>query len=442
MVAATDEPPFSVAGRLADSRVLTAAGVRPAEIRLLAVEPDCRHSPVLMGLAWAVYLYARGAGRTHLFISAVTGRLDLYHRMGFEPLGPAVACGGAAFVPMRASLDRVEQVMGRTVRRLSARTGQGAEPVCLLPGPVAIAPRVRAAFAEPPAYHRDDAFLDLFEGVRRRLTRLTNSVGVVLMAGGGTTANEAVAATLAAGPGAADGLVLVNGEFGERLRRQAARWGLRPRVLEWQWGRPWDLDEVAAALRLLPPGGWVWGVHHETSTGVLNDLPELVRLAAACGVRVCADAVSSVGAVPVDLSGVYLAAAAAGKALGAYAGLAMVFADPRRLAGVTAERLPESLDLPAALAATGPRFTISSPCVRALDAALDEYATPARFAALAAAGTDIRRRLGAMGARVLAEDAHACPVLTTFAVPAGDTSSGFVRRCAGWGFRVDRKSVV
>ena len=199
MVAATDEPPFSVAGRLADPGLLTAAGVRPAEIRLLAVEPDCRHSPVLLGLAWAVYLDARGRGRTHLFISAVTGRLDLYHRMGFEPLGPAVACGGAAFVPMRASLDRVEQVMGRTMRRLAARTGRGtADPVCLLPGPVAIAPRVRAAFAEPPAYHRDDAFTGLFEGVRRRLTRLTNSAGVALLAGGGTTANEAVAATLAA----------------------------------------------------------------------------------------------------------------------------------------------------------------------------------------------------------------------------------------------------
>jgi aspartate aminotransferase-like enzyme len=394
-----------------------------------------------MGLVWAVYQYARGAGRTHLFISAVTGRLELYDRLGFEPLGPAVACGAAAFVPMRVSLDRVERLMGRTMSRLAARTGPGAaDPVCLLPGPVAIAPRVRAAFAEPPAYHRDDAFTALFEGVRRRLTRLTNSAGVALLAGGGTLANEAVAATLAAGPGAADGLVLVNGEFGGRLHRQAARWGLRPRVLEWPWGRPWDPAEVAAAVRQLRPGGWVWGVHHETSTGVLNDLPGLVRAAEACGVRVCVDAVSSVGAVPVDLAGVYLGTATAGKALGAYAGLAMVFADPRRLGGVETGRVPEALDLPAALAAPGPRFTVPSPCVRALDAALDEYATPARFAALAAAGAEVRGRLRAMGARVLADEAHACPVLTTFAVPAGDTSPGFVRRCARWGFRVAGQS--
>ena len=53
------------------------------------------------------------------------------------------------------------------------------------------------------------------------------------------------------------------------------------------------------------PGGWVWGVHHETSTGVLNDLSGLTKLAKKRGTRVCADCVSSIGTVDVDLSGVF-----------------------------------------------------------------------------------------------------------------------------------------
>src|SRR5437773_8146 len=42
--------------------------------------------------------------------------------------------------------------------------------------------------------------------------------------------------------------MLINGEFGERLAKQATRFGLTPRVLAWRWGEPWDLDRIDAAL--------------------------------------------------------------------------------------------------------------------------------------------------------------------------------------------------
>src|SRR5204862_76063 len=80
-------------------------------------------------------------------------------------------------------------------------------------------------------------------------------------------ANEVVGATLAADPAEQEarsstrGVLLVNGEFGQRLAKQAGRFGLRPRVLTWDWGQPWDLDEVEASLAVEPPGSWVWGVH-------------------------------------------------------------------------------------------------------------------------------------------------------------------------------------
>jgi aspartate aminotransferase-like enzyme len=71
-------------------------------------------------------------------------------------------------------------------------------PICLLPGPVALAPAVQAALREPIVYHRAEEFLPLFEGVRERLSGMVGGKPVGLLVGSGTLANDAVAATLAA----------------------------------------------------------------------------------------------------------------------------------------------------------------------------------------------------------------------------------------------------
>src|SRR5207248_13288 len=100
MVSSHDRPPFSVADRLPDPAVLERPGTRPLEVRLLAVEPGKRNSIVFMGLVWSLYEWARAEGYTHLYLSGVRERLDLYRRLGCLPLGPAVRSGGAWFVPM------------------------------------------------------------------------------------------------------------------------------------------------------------------------------------------------------------------------------------------------------------------------------------------------------------------------------------------------------
>jgi aspartate aminotransferase-like enzyme len=211
-------------------------------------------------------------------------------------------------------------------------------------------------------------------------------------------------------------------------------------VLRWPWGRPWDLDAVREALAGGLEGGWVWGVHLETSTGVLNDLPGLVRLARAYDVRVCADCVSSLGAVPLDLGGVHLASGSTGKALGAYAGIAIVFADAAALGGVDPERVPSCLDVPATLATVGPRYTFSSPLLRALEVALDAYAAGDRFAEYAELGRRVRRRLREVGLDPLAPEEWAAPVITTFAAPGGASSEAFVARRREEGFEVGGES--
>jgi aspartate aminotransferase-like enzyme len=448
MVSGHDQPPFSVAERLSNPGILESPGRRPLEVRLLAIEPDKRNSTVCFGLLCVLYDHAEAGGYTHLYISGLKERVSLYQRLGFEPLGPAVPCGSASFVPMAMTIGQLPPRVQRTkhlweehVERVGS---SGPEPVCLLPGPVTVAPAVRAAFQQSPIYHRGPEFIRLFQKVRRTLGELVGRRGVALLNGSGTLANEAVAACLAADPHGGRGVLLVNGEFGRRLSRQALRFGLQPRILNWPWGQPWDLDEVDAALGEEPPGSWVWGVHLESSTGVLNDLPELVRLARARRVRVCVDCISSLGAVPIDLGGVYLATGATGKSLGSYAGVAIVFAHPEELGRLDMAGVPSYFDIPAALENPGPRYTFPSPTLLALDAALTEYATPpkaqARYARYAAVGEYVREELRRVGIEPLAADAWVCPVVTTFAPPAEESSADFVARCRSWGFAIGGQS--
>jgi aspartate aminotransferase-like enzyme len=347
---------------------------------------------------------------------------------------------GAGFQP---AMDRQAGSLPHEPRP-GKRSPRPRNEVCLLPGPVTLSAAVREAFHEPPIYHRGSEFIERFVQVRRTLGTMVGGRSVVMLNGSGTLANEAVAATLAATPGLGRGLLLLNGEFGERLARQVTRFGLKPRLLSWDWGKPWDLDEVDAALAAEPPGTWVWGVHQESSTGVLNDLPGLVQVVKRHAGRLCVDCISSLGAVPLDLRDVALATGATGKSLGAVAGTALIFVDREVLARVERARVPSYFDLSAALESDGPCYTFPSATLRALEAALAEYATPekarAAYARYADLGVYVRQELHRLGLEPLTEEPWASPVVTTFAPPEGESAPAFVARCRQWGFAIGGQS--
>jgi len=97
MISAHDQPPFSVAGRLADPNVLAPFG-RLAEVRLLAIDPAHRNGKVLAGLFLALYEGVRD--HDALAISGVVEESPMYRRLGFRDLGPPVRTGEAEFIPM------------------------------------------------------------------------------------------------------------------------------------------------------------------------------------------------------------------------------------------------------------------------------------------------------------------------------------------------------
>ena len=448
MLAVHDRPPFSIADRLDDPALLEQLGPRPLEVRLLAIEPAHRRHALFAGLLFAVYQYAHDAGYTHMLISGVVGRVRMYQRLGFRALGPPVRSGEVLFVPMVAALDhlpqRVLQYAARLRDRLTPlRCDPPPKPIALTPGPAQLSPAVARALAADPLSHRSGKFAESFTGVRNALGSLVG-LDAALFCASGTLANDVVAATLAADRRLRTGLILVNGEFGRRLVRQGHRAGLRFSVLRWRWGQPWQLDRVEQCLGRRPDVDWVWAVHLESSTGMLNDVATLGELVRRQGRHLCLDCISSLGAVPVDLSGVHLATGVANKSLGGVAGVSMVFARPQALAHVSRRRIPPYLDLVDALAARGPRYTFPSSPLLALEAALEVYADPARRAArfdhYAEMGRYIRRQLALLGLPPLVAAPQACPVITTFDLGAKGMHGRFIERCRDFGYAVGGES--
>src|SRR6185503_14203596 len=150
---------------------------------------------------------------------------------------------------------------------------------------------VRRAFEQAPESHRSDSFKTDFAATKEILCKLTGARNVELLAGSGTLANDVVGAQLSLLPG--NGLVLCNGEFGDRLADQARRFKLSFERLEFAWGETLDLETVRAKFAAPNPPAWVWCVHCETSTGILNDVAALGELCIQGGARLALDCISS-----------------------------------------------------------------------------------------------------------------------------------------------------
>jgi aspartate aminotransferase-like enzyme len=248
---------------------------------------------------------------------------------------------------------------------------------------------------------------------RAGLAGLVNASNVALMVGSGTLANDAVAAQIASRGGT--GLILVNGEFGERLIDHGRRWDLPFAVERQPWGEPFEWRQLGRNAQRSPPA-WIWAVLTETSTGVANPLPELLQLARDVGADLCLDAVSAIGLTSVDLRGVRLATAVSGKGLAAFPGLAAVFHDGR-LCG--SGRIPRYLDLADYEAAQGVPFTHSSNLVAALDKSLSVTDWPRKLLDVQRLSRDLRTALMRIGLAPLAREEHAAAGILTLPLPAG-----------------------
>ncbi|MFO1514659.1 MAG: aminotransferase class V-fold PLP-dependent enzyme, partial [Verrucomicrobiota bacterium] len=415
MLAARGNRPFSLDQKVPELDSHLPKGRTVCEIRLLAIDKQFRGSrggQVLSGLLALLWQHGVEKGYDLAIISGTMRQLRLYQHLGFVPFGPLVGTGDAQFQPMYVTLETFEVTAREFLRSSPAKSFQPSA-VNFLPGPVAIRREVRRAFEQAPESHRADSFKQEFQDTKRMLCELTQAKNVELLLGSGTLANDMVAAQLSLLPG--PGVVLSNGEFGSRLIDHARRCKLRFEAIEFEWGQPFDLEAVRKQLSHVQPPAWLWCVHCETSTGVLNDTLALARLCAEHGVKLCLDCISSVGTMPVDLEDVYLASASSGKGLRAYPGVAMVFYQHH--AQPAADRLPRYLDLGFYAQQEGIPFTFSTNLLHALHAAVRGVNWERRFAEIAETSTWLRTKLLEMNFNLIGVSTRTSPAVFTLELP-------------------------
>ncbi len=401
------------------------------ELRLLAVRREHRHGALFRDLISFSARRCVAAGHDLALISGTTRQRALYRHLGFEPFGPLVGSDGAQFQPMYLAVERLRSQAGAA---LGVAPAPGAM-ARFLTGPVTTLAAVRAAHAAEAASHRSGEFVAQVARVRRRLCDLTRASDAALIVGSGTLANDIVAASIRNLAGS--GLVLTNGEFGERLADHARRAGLRFELLRKPWGAPFDEAELHEAARRAR-AAWIWGVHCETSTGVLNDLAVLRKAAAAAGARLCLDCIGSLGTVDVDLRSVWLASGASGKGLGAFPGLSLVLVN-----GVSPPRsgeVPKYLDLELWLRHASVPFTHSSNLVGALEAALERTDWAERINRTARDARWLRAALRAQDLAVVAPEQFASPGVASVALPPQAPSAAVAEGLERVGYEVAWRS--
>jgi aspartate aminotransferase-like enzyme len=197
--------------------------------------------------------------------------------------------------------------------------------IILAPGPTPIPPEVLLAQGSPLVYHRGPGFGRLMRDVTTRLKELyrTDRADVLLMTSSGTGGLESAIQNVLSPTD--EVLVPLAGFFAERWKKLAEAYGLVVRTVDYEWGRRINPAEVAASLAEHPVRA-VLLTQSETSTGVIQPVEELARVANEAGALVIADVVSSLGAVPFafDDWGIDVAVGGSQKALSASPGIAFV----------------------------------------------------------------------------------------------------------------------
>jgi len=300
-------------------------------------------------------------------------------------------------------------------------------PILLTPGPLTTRIETRQAMLRDWG-SRDEGFIALTAELRQRLLAVAGDDGrhvAVPLQGSGTFIVEATLATLV-GPDAKV-LVLVNGAYGERMVAIARRLGRRVDSLRWDEDCPIDPARLDRALAADPTITHVALVHCETTTGLLNPLAESAAIVARHGRALLVDAMSSFGALPLDLARLPVTAlmASSNKCLEGVPGLGFALLDRAALTAAQGVSPSLSLDLHdqwRGFEGNGQwRFTPPVQVVAALVAALRQLEAeggPAarlrryqdNFATLAAG-------MAALGFRLVLDPAFQAPIIATYHRP-------------------------
>lgn len=316
-----------------------------------------------------------------------------------------------------------------TMTKPSTTIQSAADKLLFTPGPLTTSRSVKQAMLRDLG-SRDREFIDVVREVRRALLEIGHAGKdheVILVQGSGTFGIEAVISSVIPRQ-AGKLLVAVNGAYGKRIVRMAEVHGIERTVLTCPEDTLVEVSAIATALENDRGITHVAVVHSETTTGLVNPIEEIGRAVRSAGRIFIVDAMSSFGAIPLDVQRCCIdyVVSSANKCIEGVPGFSFVIARRQPLLASEGSARSLSLDLHAqwkGLEADGQfRFTPPTHAILAFAQALRELAeeggVDARGERYRACQQTLTRGMTALGFAAYLSPELQGPIITTFRYPA------------------------
>ena len=317
--------------------------------------------------------------------------------------------------------------MDKLSPRFNGPPGQEDMPFLLTPGPLTTSRTVKAAMLADWG-SRDVEFRRVVAEIRSGLLALAGcdeSYECVIMQGSGTFAIEAALGAFC--PRAeTKTLVVANGAYGDRAAAILTRLNRPVTKIDKGDSAAPTVDDVIAALDADPTISHVWIIHCETTSGIVNPIAEIAREVKARGKLYMVDAMSSFGALPLDMKdGIDVMVSSSNKCIEGVPGFSYVIVKHHMLMeskGMSHSVVLDLYEQWKGLEANGQfRFTPPTHALVAFHQAMKEHAEEG---GVAARGHRYQRNaqmlikgMREMGFSTLLSDNEAGPIIQTFLTP-------------------------
>ncbi|MGO1043010.1 2-aminoethylphosphonate--pyruvate transaminase [Clostridioides difficile] len=301
--------------------------------------------------------------------------------------------------------------------------------ILLTPGPLSTTKSVRASMLKDWCTW-DVEYNDLVQDVRRRLvslaTKNTEKYTSVLMQGSGTFSVEAtIGSTI---PKNGKLLVIANGAYGKRMKDICNYLNIEYVDCTFSDVEAVDLNRVENLLKENKDITHISMVHCETTTGRLNPIQDVGKIAKAYNKIYIVDAMSSFGGIEIDVEdfNIDFLVSSSNKCIQGVPGFGFIIANREELAKCKGIAKSLSLDVYAQWETMENnngkwRFTSPTHVVRAFYQALleleEEGSVEKRYARYKENQFTISSRLKSLGFDTLVNDGAQSPVITTFLYP-------------------------
>jgi len=297
------------------------------------------------------------------------------------------------------------------------------------PGPLNTSLGVKAAMLKDLG-SRDENFIQAIRDVRSSILEIAEVSEecwtTVILQGSGTYAVEAVLQTSTPRTGGRL-LILANGAYGKRMETMCKVVGLEYDLIKSSEILPMDLVEIENQLNCGTKYTTVCIVHCETSSGVLNPVEKVAELVRKHqpDAAMFVDAMSSFGAIPIDLSNIDFLVSSANKCLQGVPGFAYAVCRKSVLEKCSGNSRSLSLDLADQernMIATG-QFIFTPPIhtmlafLQAIDEFKQEGGLQGRAKRYSENCAALKSGMSKLGFKALVDEKYASYIITCFLFP-------------------------